>query len=68
MQGSRIELLQALGMKQAEKKSLLAELESYKECDPEVMEQMKHEAVVAKAAANRWTGQFRSALVLYILY
>ena len=48
--------MSALSTKQAEKTKLLEELERYKECDPEVMEQMKVEAVVAKEAANRWTG------------
>ena len=37
---------------------LCAELEKYRECDPEVMQQMKNETVVAKEAANRWTGAF----------
>jgi hypothetical protein len=38
-------------------KRLQSELEKYKECDPEVMEQMKKEAIIAREAANRWTGE-----------
>ena len=51
-------MLKELELKQNEKKRLLAELESYKECDPEVMEQMKRDVVVCKDSANRWTGKF----------
>ena len=42
---------------QAEKKELETELERYKECDPEVIEEMKKETKMAKEAANRWTGK-----------
>lgn len=55
-QENRTQLLKDLGLKLLEKKRLLAELESYKECDPEVMEEMKRESVIAIEAANRWTG------------
>ncbi|ESN97790.1 hypothetical protein HELRODRAFT_85168, partial [Helobdella robusta] len=37
------------------KEELLKELEKYKECDPEVMQQMKVETTVAREAINRWT-------------
>ena len=40
----------------AEHERLSTELQRYHDCDPEVMEQMKEEAIVAKEAANRWTG------------
>ncbi|KAK2161806.1 hypothetical protein LSH36_109g02032 [Paralvinella palmiformis] len=54
-QESRTEVLSQLAKKEAEKKALECELEKYKECDPDVMEQMKTELVIAKDAANRWT-------------
>lgn len=52
---NRTQLLKDLGLKLLEKKRLLTELDSYKECDPEVMEQMKKESLIAVEAANRWT-------------
>lgn len=57
VQEKRDELLKELSIKQEEKKTLQTELEKYKECDPEVMEQMKKEAIIAREAANRWTGK-----------
>ena len=36
---------------------LEAELEKYRESDPEVLEQHKREAGTALEAANRWTGK-----------
>ncbi|KAK3507748.1 hypothetical protein QTP70_035009 [Hemibagrus guttatus] len=35
--------------------ALRAELEKYKECDPEVVEEMRKENVTAKEAVSRWT-------------
>ena len=52
-------MLAALSKLQSDKKKLLEELDRHKDCDPEVMEQMKEDAVVAKEAANRWTGAVR---------
>lgn len=49
-------MLAALSKLQSDKKKLLEELERYKDCDPEVMEQMKEDAVIAREATNRWTG------------
>ena len=49
-------MLAELSKLQSEKKKLLEELDRHKECDPEVMEQMKEDTVVAREAANRWTG------------
>ena len=42
-----------------EVKNLEAEIEKYKDCDPEVMKQMQKESKTALEAANRWTGEFR---------
>ena len=56
-------MLKELEQKQNEKKRLLAELESYKECDPEVMEQMKRDVIVFKDSANRWTGKISLHLI-----
>lgn len=49
-------MLKELTEKENEVNVLAKEIEKYRECDPEVMEQMKKEAVTAKDAANRWTG------------
>ena len=35
---------------------MLGELEKYKACDPEVVEEMRQQTRMAKDAANRWTG------------
>ncbi|XP_050411217.1 meiotic nuclear division protein 1 homolog isoform X2 [Patella vulgata] len=51
----RQDILSQLANKQEEKVKVLATLEKYRECDPEVLEQVKKETVVAKEAANRWT-------------
>ena len=40
-----------------EKSQLDTELERYRECDPEVIEEVKQETKTAKEAANRWTGR-----------
>jgi len=56
VQEQRDELLVRLGKLQSDKKSLLEELDRHKDCDPEVMEQMKEDAVIAREASNRWTG------------
>jgi len=55
-------VLAALSKLQSDKKKLLEELDRHKDCDPEVMEQMKEDAVVSKEAANRWTGTICSVL------
>jgi len=49
-------VLSELSKLQSDKKKLLEELDRHKDCDPEVMEQMKEDTVVAREAANRWTG------------
>ncbi|MCJ8749061.1 hypothetical protein PDJAM_G00171860 [Pangasius djambal] len=38
-----------------QRETLRAELEKYKECDPEVVEEMRKENVTAKEAVSRWT-------------
>ncbi|XP_047672824.1 meiotic nuclear division protein 1 homolog isoform X1 [Tachysurus fulvidraco] len=38
-----------------QREALRAELEKYKECDPEVVEEMRKENVTAKEAVSRWT-------------
>ncbi|ELU07005.1 hypothetical protein CAPTEDRAFT_204610 [Capitella teleta] len=52
---NREEILMQLAKKEAELHELKSELEKYRECDPEVMQQMKEDVVVAKEAVNRWT-------------
>jgi hypothetical protein len=41
---------------QGEKTQMEAELERYRECDPDVIEELKQETKIAKEAGNRWTG------------
>ena len=48
--------LQQLKEARAMKEQLEAELEEYKTCDPEIMQQMKKETRLALDASNRWTG------------
>ena len=49
-------MLESLNEKKSQMHELTNELEKYRECDPEVMEEMKRETLTAKEAANRWTG------------
>jgi len=55
-------VLGTLGKLQSDKKKLLEELDRHKDCDPEVMEQMKEDTAVAREAANRWTGSVLSVV------
>ena len=55
-QEERDQLLRDLAGRKQRKEKLLVELEKYKACDPEVMELMKQQTLMAKEAANRWTG------------
>ncbi|XP_027722678.1 meiotic nuclear division protein 1 homolog isoform X2 [Vombatus ursinus] len=51
----RASLSKELASLQQQKEQLKAELEKYKECDPEVIEEIRQANKVAKDAANRWT-------------
>ncbi|XP_022110505.1 meiotic nuclear division protein 1 homolog isoform X1 [Acanthaster planci] len=51
----RIELMKTLAVQEQENSRLKAELEKYRECDPEVLEEVKKQTLVAREAANRWT-------------
>ncbi|TNM85748.1 hypothetical protein fugu_008019 [Takifugu bimaculatus] len=51
----RSSLLKELKDLREEKTRLLAQLDQYKDCDPEVVEDMRKSNVVAKAAVSRWT-------------
>ncbi|XP_038059612.1 meiotic nuclear division protein 1 homolog [Patiria miniata] len=51
----RTELLSTLAEQEQENSRLKAELEKYRECDPEVLEEVKKQTLVARDAANRWT-------------
>ncbi len=55
-QDSRTDILQRLAEKETLNAELQRDLEKYRECDPEVLEEVKAQTVVAKEAANRWTG------------
>ena len=56
-------LLQELAAQKCRREELLGELEKYKACDPEVMEQMKQQTHMAREAANRWTGEVMHARI-----
>jgi len=51
----RESILQELAQKEKLCKELEKELERYRECDPEVLENIQKETVMAKEGANRWT-------------
>uniref|UniRef100_A0A3P8UZ08 Meiotic nuclear division protein 1 homolog n=1 Tax=Cynoglossus semilaevis TaxID=244447 RepID=A0A3P8UZ08_CYNSE len=51
----RSSLLKELEALKVERTQLKAELEKYRECDPEVIEEMRNSNVVAKEAVSRWT-------------
>ncbi|XP_043828477.1 meiotic nuclear division protein 1 homolog [Dromiciops gliroides] len=51
----RASLSKELTSLRQQKEQLKAELEKYKECDPEVVEEIRQANKVAKDAANRWT-------------
>ncbi|CAL1601008.1 unnamed protein product [Knipowitschia caucasica] len=51
----RSALLKELEGLKEERVQLQAELDKYRECDPEVVEEMKKSNVVAKEAVSRWT-------------
>uniref|UniRef100_A0A8C9X7I0 Meiotic nuclear division protein 1 homolog n=1 Tax=Sander lucioperca TaxID=283035 RepID=A0A8C9X7I0_SANLU len=51
----RSSLLQELQALKEERTHLQAELDKYRECDPEVIEEMRKSNVVAKEAVSRWT-------------
>ncbi|XP_074643159.1 meiotic nuclear division protein 1 homolog [Tubulanus polymorphus] len=48
-------ILEQLAAKKQRLDEITKELDRFKECDPEVLEQMKEEILTAKEAANRWT-------------
>ena len=62
VQEERNEVLEELEKRQTEKASIEAELEKFKECDPEVLEAVKKQMGQAKEAANRWTGQMEGRI------
>ncbi|XP_072477392.1 meiotic nuclear division protein 1 homolog isoform X1 [Notamacropus eugenii] len=51
----RASLSKELASLRQQKEQLKTELEKYKECDPEVVEEIRQANKVAKDAANRWT-------------
>jgi Zn-dependent peptidase ImmA (M78 family) len=48
-------LLQTLAEKEKASREMEQDLERYRECDPEVLEDLKKETGVAKEATTRWT-------------
>ncbi|XP_051473821.1 meiotic nuclear division protein 1 homolog [Apus apus] len=51
----RAALIKELAALQQKKEQLKAEIDKYRECDPDVIEEMRQTNKVAKEAANRWT-------------
>ncbi|XP_041641419.1 meiotic nuclear division protein 1 homolog isoform X2 [Cheilinus undulatus] len=51
----RSSLMKELTALREDKTQLQAELEKYRECDPEVVEEMRKSNVIAKEAVSRWT-------------
>ncbi|XP_033628227.1 meiotic nuclear division protein 1 homolog [Asterias rubens] len=51
----RTTLLETLSEKEQENNRLKVELEKYRECDPEVLEEVKRQTAVSREAVNRWT-------------
>ncbi|XP_072192006.1 meiotic nuclear division protein 1 homolog [Excalfactoria chinensis] len=51
----RADLMKELATLRQKKEQLKAEIEKYRECDPDVVEEMRQTGKVAKEAANRWT-------------
>lgn len=51
----RKEILKELAENKVILKDLKSQIEKYKDCDPEVLEQVKKQIVAFKEAANRWT-------------
>ncbi|XP_066488741.1 meiotic nuclear division protein 1 homolog [Tiliqua scincoides] len=51
----RAALIQELAALRQKKDQLKAEIDKYKECDPDVVEDIRQANKVAKEAANRWT-------------
>ncbi|NXC38423.1 MND1 protein, partial [Penelope pileata] len=51
----RAALMEELAALRQKKEQLKAEIDKYRECDPDVVEEMRQTNKVAKEAANRWT-------------
>ncbi|NXN42428.1 MND1 protein, partial [Rhinoptilus africanus] len=51
----RAALMEELAALRQKKEQLKAEIDKYRECDPDVIEEMRQKNKVAKEAANRWT-------------
>ncbi|XP_064508346.1 meiotic nuclear division protein 1 homolog isoform X5 [Pseudopipra pipra] len=54
-QAERAALMEELAALRQKKEQLKAEIDKYRECDPDVVEEMRQTNKVAKEAANRWT-------------
>ncbi|XP_063116932.1 meiotic nuclear division protein 1 homolog isoform X1 [Cavia porcellus] len=54
----RTRLAKELSSLRDQREQLKAELEKYKDCDPQVVEEIRQANKVAKEAANRWTGMY----------
>ena len=54
-QNERAEILAELLVKEKESVELKSKLEQLRECDPEVINDVKKKTMIAKESANRWT-------------
>ncbi len=55
LKDERTSILEKLQEKEKESTELKAKLEQLRECDPEVLKEVREQSVVAKESANRWT-------------
>ncbi|NXS53230.1 MND1 protein, partial [Brachypteracias leptosomus] len=54
-QTERAALVEELAALRQKKEQLKAEIDKYRECDPDIIEEMRQTNKIAKEAANRWT-------------
>ncbi|XP_005400980.1 PREDICTED: meiotic nuclear division protein 1 homolog isoform X2 [Chinchilla lanigera] len=64
----RTMLAKELSSLRDQREQLKAEVEKYKECDPQVVEEMRQANKVAKEAANRWTANPPLACVCFLCW
>ncbi|XP_055260714.1 meiotic nuclear division protein 1 homolog isoform X3 [Moschus berezovskii] len=61
----RTMLAKELSSLRDQREQLKAEVEKYRECDPQVVEEIRQANQVAKAAANRWTDLDISVILMF---
>lgn len=61
-------MLVALGRVEEERAELETELARYRECDPDIIQEVRDLSTTAREAANRWTGMPHSLKMLLIFF